>query len=244
MNPPSALLAVIAILAAVPARADIEPHARIMGAAEEFLRANADAAGARIEIAVTPLDMRLALPACRSAPTAAFAPGARPVGRTSVAVSCTDPQSWTLHLAADVHVFRPVAVAARALARGASLTGADVSLREEDIGRLPQGFMSTVEEVIGLQLRSPIAAGTVLTRSTLESPLVVRRGDVVGVVARAGAIEVRAQTEALANGRIGDRIPFRNRSNGRVIQATVMDFGYAETAPSSGARGLTQARNR
>jgi flagella basal body P-ring formation protein FlgA len=238
------MLAIVAILATTGARADIEPHARIMGAAEKFLRANADAAGARIEVALTPLDARLALPACKSAPGAAFAPGARPVGRTSVAVSCSDPQSWTLHLAADVHVFRPVAVAARALTRGAALTAADVSLREEDIGRLPPGFMSSVEEAIGLQLRSPMAAGAVLTRSTLESPLVVRRGDVVGVVARAGAIEVRAQTEALTNGRIGDRIAFRNRSNGRVIQATVMDVGYAEITPAPGTSGLAQARGR
>lgn len=240
----SCVLAATVILATAAARADIEPHTRIVGAAEEFLRANADAAGARVEIAVTPLDVRLALPTCRSAPTAAFAPGARPVGRTSVAVSCADPQPWTLHLAADVHVFRPVAVAAHALARGAQLASTDVAMREEDIGRLPQGFISKVEEVVGLQLRSLISAGGVLTRSTLESPLVVRRGDVVSVVARTGAIEVRAQTEALTNGRIGDRIPLRNRSNGRVVQATVMDFGYAETTPSPGSSGLAQARNR
>jgi flagella basal body P-ring formation protein FlgA len=231
------MLAATAAIAMTTARADMEPHARIVGAAEELLRANADSAGARIEVAVTPLDSRLALPACGSAPTAALSPGARAIGRSSVAVSCLAPQSWTIHVAADVHVFRPVAIAARALVRGTLLTDADMTMREEDISRLPQGFLSAPEEGVGLQLRSPVSAGAVLTRSTLESPLVVRRGDVVSVVARTGPIEVSAQAEAMANGRMGDRIPLRNRSNGKMLQATVLAAGYAETSPSPPGNG-------
>ena len=68
-----------------------------------------------------------------------------------------------------------------------------------------------------------------LTASVVEFPILVRRGDRISIRSHSGGISVRANAEALDNGRYGERIRVRNLQSAKVIEVTVTAAGEGET---------------
>lgn len=59
----------------------------------------------------------------------------------------------------------------------------------------------------------------------------IRRGELVTLLSRGGAIEVRAQGKALGDGALGDSIQVQNSSSGRVVGGVVRAAGQVEVNP-------------
>lgn len=172
------------------------------------------------------LDERLRLPAC-AAPLRSVPAEARG-GQVNVAVQCESPVAWTVHVAVRISDIRPVLVLSRSAQRGESLDGSLLVLQERDVGGLPFGYLSDLEQVQGQQLRRPAAAGSALTPELVEAPRLVRRGELVTVTARTGGIEIRTQGKAMRDGVQGERIPVENASSRRVVEGQVTGRGQVE----------------
>lgn len=172
------------------------------------------------------LDERLRLPACAEALRAA--PEPLRGGQVRVAVSCTAPSAWTVYVGVRITDIRPVLVLARGAQRGETVASTLLTTQERDIASLPYGYFSDPAELAGHQLRRPANAGSVLTPDMVEAQKLVRRGDLVTVVARAGAMEIRSQGKALRDGAAGERIPVENSSSRRVIEGQVTSGGQVE----------------
>ena len=56
----------------------------------------------------------------------------------------------------------------------------------------------------------------------------VRRGDRVGIEVQTAAVTIRMNGEALADGGVGQRIPVRNVSSGKRLEAIVRSAGTVE----------------
>jgi flagella basal body P-ring formation protein FlgA len=91
-----------------------------------------------------------------------------------------------------------------------------------DLAALPPGAVTDPGQAEGKLLKRPLAPGLVLTAAVLEGRPLVRRGDTVTLLARAGGLDVRVKAEALGNGAAGQRIKVRNLSSRQVIEATVV----------------------
>lgn len=153
-------------------------------------------------------------------------------------------QDFTLHiptadgevqLPLNVEVSVPDAVVAvvRAMPRGAILRAEDVKLVEqaanEQIVQVGEAFHS-LEQVIGKETQKAISPGQVLDKNYVRSPLLVRRGEVVTVYARAAGIRVRTTARALSDGSEGDLIAVetletgsRDKFDARVTGAQVVE---------------------
>lgn len=173
------------------------------------------------------LDARLRLPACPSGATAD--PPQLRGASANVAVRCTAP-AWMVYVPLRISDPRPVVVTTRAGARGETLALEMLSLQERDVAQLPFGYFESLEATVGLDLRRPVTAGTVLTPNDAEPQRVVRRGQIVTVVSRGGGIEVRASGTAMADGHRGQRIRIRNDSSKRVVEGVVTAAGLVEVA--------------
>jgi flagella basal body P-ring formation protein FlgA len=125
----------------------------------------------------------------------------------------------------------PVVVAATDLPRGALLTEKDLSLEELDITALHRGYMEEITDAIGKKLKRNLQRGQVLTPHQVATPLAVKRGNRVTIIASTpGAFEIRMQGQAMDNGAAGDRIKVKNTSSKRVVEATIRSPGIVEVA--------------
>ena len=184
----------------------------------------------RYEIQVNSLDPRLRMPQCSQPLDASLESPAQPLGRVTVRVRCAGSAPWTVFVPAQVRLFREVVAMARPLKRESIIGEGDVSLRERDVGTLNQGFLTDLEQAVGMKLLRPTVMDQVLTPQHLEQAEVVRKGDHVVIIARSASLSVRMPGEALSKGGLSEQIRVRNLNSKRVIKARVTGPGQVEVA--------------
>ena len=193
----------------------------IRAAAQSHVEASVAGRSNTTRVQAATLDSRLRLPAC-SAPLSTETPYGRTRGtRITVRVSCTDDQGWRIHVPVETVTIGLVVATSRALARGTVLTREDLIVTESELGRLGHGYFPDPANVIGQHLKRPMPAGSVLTPAQLEAPMIIRRGQIVTIVAGSGGFGVKMRGEALEHGSIGQIIDIENSSSGRRVQGIV-----------------------
>ncbi|MDF0731939.1 flagellar basal body P-ring formation chaperone FlgA [Pseudomonas entomophila] len=195
---------------------------------EDYL-ATTQTAG-RYEIQVNTLDPRLRMPLCSQPLDASLESPAQPLGRVTVRVRCDSAAPWTVFVPAQVKLFREVVVMTRPLKRESVIGEGDVALRERDVGTLGQGFLTELEQAVGMKLVRPTTLDQVVTLQHMEQAEVVRKGDHVVITARSGALSVRMPGEALSKGGLSEQIRVRNLNSKRVVKARVVGPGQVEVA--------------
>lgn len=125
---------------------------------------------------------------------------------------------------ADITVLTDVVVAKRPLRRHGRITEDDVELREKDLARLPSNIITDLDEVLGKRAKRTISADTVLRPHLVEYPPMVKRGDVVVVIAESAGLMVTALGVVKERqGRRGERIKVENLDSKKSIYARVVD---------------------
>ncbi len=197
-------------------------------ATTDYLR-RSDIAG-RHEIEVNRLDPRLRLASCDKPLTFKLESPAQPIGRVTVRVSCEGSSRWSLFVPGQVRLFRDVIIAARPLKRDSTLSDTDVYLAERDVSLLTQGYLTSLDQVLGNKLTRPVQLDQALAPTLLQLAEVVRKGDQVVITARSGGINVRMPGEAMSDGAPGTQIRVKNLRSGRVVKARVAGPGQVEVA--------------
>jgi len=127
----------------------------------------------------------------------------------------------------------PVVVALRPLARGDLITAADVEL--QDVGyvrkasdrRLPA---ETVGSVIGMEAGRAIPAGAIVFADLVQSPMLVKRGDLVSISTRGGGFRVRVSARARQDGARGDLVQVESLETKDRFDVRVVGVRQAEIA--------------
>lgn len=193
----------------------------IRAAAQAHVAAFDTNKGSRTRIQAAKLDSRLRLPAC-SDPLLAEMPYGRSRGtRVTVRVSCGAEQSWRIHVPVEIVTVGRVVATTRALARGSVLEREDLVITETELGPLGHGYFLDPANVVGQRLKRPMPTGSILTPAQIEAPAVIRRGQIVTIVANSQSIGIKMSGKALANGAIGQIIDIENVSSGRRVQGIV-----------------------
>lgn len=204
---------------------DIQELSLIAEEVAVYLAAQQSDASQQTDIRVNPLDPRLRLRAC-SAPLEVFTPqGQRTVGAAIVAVRCSAPVPWTVHVQATVALIKPVLVTARPLVKGAVIETGSVEYAEQDVSRLNSGYFSELSELDGMLVRRSVNAGVVLHPGLLQNAAAIRRGERVTILGQVAGVEVRMAGQALSDGSKGSLVRVRNLSSGRDIEGEVIGPG-------------------
>jgi len=123
----------------------------------------------------------------------------------------------------NLEVIAPVVVVRKPMGRHQPIESQDVTVMLKDLAKLPSGFFTDPAEVVGMRVRRTVYANTVLRADLVELPPLVNRGDVVTIVAEAGALRITARGEAKAKGRKGERISVVNLDSRKRVYARVLD---------------------
>ena len=137
---------------------------------------------------------------------------------------------------ADVLVMRDVFVAARTIERRETIAEFDV--RAERRWLAPGAVRAASpprESILGAAARARIKEGDIVAQSDVESPVIVRRGDVVYVHCLSGSVAVQARARAMESGREGEVIAFRLEGADDSFAARIAGPGRAVMLAGPGA---------
>lgn len=106
-----------------------------------------------------------------------------------------------------------IVVARRDLNRGDIVRETDVEL--QPVNPKVKGFQIAVEReaVVGMEILSPIREGQAIAIHQLRRPLLVKRGEIIRVRARAAGVQVTTTARATADGSLGDIIMVESLEN-------------------------------
>lgn len=141
------------------------------------------------------------------------------------------PQQEAVPKVEEPKLVPKIAVAARPLNRGDILRPEDVTLTSWDL-RLPSAPVTDLEPIMGKEVMRPYAPGQPLDARQLRDPILVRRGDLVIVHARAAGVSVRTHARATEDGSLGQLIMLESTDTRQRYAARVVGLQHAEVFAS------------
>lgn len=106
-----------------------------------------------------------------------------------------------------------------------------IEMRASDV---TSAMMTQADDLIGQTPRRGIAAMKPITGSDVQMPLIVKKGDLVTMVLKAGALSLTTRGKALENGASGDAIHVMNSSSKQVVDAVVTGAQTVSIQPPQG----------
>ena len=141
----------------------------------------------------------------------------------SVRVSVMGRLVKKITVAATIEVWSDVVLAARPLGRNQPVTPESIKIVRMSLSRAPSNAILSKDLVLGRRVNRSIAANSILRSDQVELPPVVKRGDILQVVARSRALKISVKGLAKENGALGERIRVQNIRSKRIIYAQVLD---------------------
>ncbi|MCP5144826.1 MAG: flagellar basal body P-ring formation protein FlgA [Gammaproteobacteria bacterium] len=198
-----------------------QSEASIRAVAQRFAETHAATLAGETVVEVGRLDSRLRVPECDEPLAARMSATGRASGNTTVSVACNGSRRWSLLVPVSIQQSVDIVVLTRPAAPGVPLSPDMLAVARRSVAGLTSGYFTDVAQVTGWIPRRALSPDTVLSTGQLQPPKLVKRGETVTINAVGAAIAVSANGLALRDGRAGERIPVKNLSSSRVIEAMV-----------------------
>jgi flagella basal body P-ring formation protein FlgA len=124
----------------------------------------------------------------------------------------------------------PVVVATRRLALGEVVGPADARLTRQRAERVRPGMAQQLDQVVGQELRRPMAAEQGFPLVDLGPPSIVQKNALVTLQLDAGGLQLSAQGRALESAARGARVPVMNLASRNVVEGVAIAPGRVRVA--------------
>jgi flagella basal body P-ring formation protein FlgA len=153
-----------------------------------------------------------------------------PVGNVTLRAEAGQP-ARSFSCQAEIKAWGSPLLLDRDLASGSKLDRGMVKRAQETelTSLLTAGKRPLFQLEENLQLLWSLPGGTILTWEDVDYPLLVRRGDPVIIFVEYGSVQVMAPGQALADGRLGERIRVMNTSSERIVEGVVEGEGLVKS---------------
>jgi flagellar basal body P-ring formation protein FlgA len=151
-------------------------------------------------------------------------------GRVTLTVNVTVPSERTakIYLSGWVDIYQQIVCANRDIARGELIGKSDLRFEKKNLSRLPDGVLNNLDRAAGNIARTHIEKGQYLRTSLIENPPMVRKGEVVKMIAHSGLLTVTTMGISKENGSLGDQITVENEQSNKNVRARVVDKNTVE----------------
>lgn len=183
----------------------------------------------RIDINVSNLDNRLRLARCTQPIEFINQDQTGFGGNISVKAACDSGKVWSVHVAAQVTIYREIPIALRDIARGEVISQVHITTNIVNVSSIRQAFLADTQAIVGKEAKRNIGSGEPFRTALLDAPTAVKRGELVTLESLAGSIKVSSSGTAMADGRVGQKIRVRNNSSERIISGVVISQGLVQT---------------
>ncbi len=225
LSRPLSAIAMLLLASGVSVAGELQSMDDIALTVEHFVREKTANVAGEVAVSVTRPDARLRLGKCNRLET--WLPSGNKLwGRASVGVRCQTP-SWSLYVPVMVKVTGNALVTTRPIGSGQILEAQDVQLQVRDLTAYPGGLFTNPEQVVGKTAATSIKADSLLRPEVLRSPLAIKQGQQVILVAQGAGFKVSSEGQAMGNAAIGQVVSVKTRS-GQTIKGIAKGDGVVE----------------
>jgi flagella basal body P-ring formation protein FlgA len=140
---------------------------------------------------------------------------------SSFKVSVTLENERVYDLFGRYNAYIDLPVPSKMIKTGTIITEAEISSVRSPISKMKSGFITSPDELLGMQVKRALAPGALIRHSDLVKPQVVRQGDGLEIVYNRGNIKLRTSGVAIQSGAVGDTVRVKNETTGTVIYGIV-----------------------
>jgi flagella basal body P-ring formation protein FlgA len=119
--------------------------------------------------------------------------------------------------------FIELPVASKYIKFGEIIQPSDLSVAKTRLENIKSGYAVDKGEVVGMQAKQYIQAGSMFRSSDLVRPAVIKTGDPVNLTFSSGIINLKTVGVSLGNGAVGDMIRVKNESSGAVLLGQIIN---------------------
>ena len=116
-----------------------------------------------------------------------------------------------------------VPVAARYIKFGEIIQSDDLNNLKVKLDTIKNSDINSTIEVIGMQAKRYISAGSIIRRSDVANPPVIKNADPVNIIYSSGSINLKTSGTALRAGAVGDMIKVKNGTSGIVVLGQIIN---------------------
>ena len=97
----------------------------------------------------------------------------------------------------------------------------DLSSTRMDVKRNNDNFILNKDELIGKQVNGTVIALSPIKKTYISAPIIIKKKELITVLYKQGAVELKMTAIAVDDGRVGDTIRVKNTKSNIVLYATV-----------------------
>jgi flagella basal body P-ring formation protein FlgA len=146
-------------------------------------------------------------------------------GRNAIGVKCNGKKKWSIYNSVIIYIYKDVFVLSQAVRRGELFTSKHIMLEKKELSSLRSGYISDPKLIINKQASRNLGLGSVIKKSNLAEPRLIKRGERVFINASMPNIKISMAGIAMMDGIKGQSIRVKNIKSKRFIQATVIKSG-------------------
>jgi flagella basal body P-ring formation protein FlgA len=177
------------------------------------------------QVVVGNLDSRLRLQQCSRELTAFNNSQKFDLGNQTIGVKCDSETPWTVYVPVTIKLFKPIVVSTRPLQANQIINENDITVRDVDVSTIRYAYFQQPKKLIGQQLKYPMAKGAVVTSQSVQPQKLIKRGELITLMAETQGMQVKMSGTALSDGVLGQKIKVKNSSSERVVEGTVDGHG-------------------
>jgi flagella basal body P-ring formation protein FlgA len=141
----------------------------------------------------------------------------------AIAFSINGQAQKKLWATAIIEVLAPVVVTRKPLGRYQPITEDDIEVQTLDLANLPPNVLSNPEAAVGKRTKRAIGSQAPLVADLIELPPLVKRGDLVTIIAESESLKITTLGQVKKKGCLGERIPVVNLDSKKILHAFVID---------------------
>jgi len=205
-----------------------ENHADIRKAVKQYLtNKSTEQQFDDVQIDIGLLDPRLKLAKCDTLLNTRLRKEFKP-GNLSVSVSCNNERPWKIYIQAKVSAYKSVYIAKASLMRGESIRASSVELAKRDITTLNGRYFSDINGIRGYIAKRTIHQGQVISPVLLTKAKLIKRGEMITIIADSSGVRVRMKGKALNDAAAGEQVRVKNKQSNRIIEGIAIKRGHVK----------------
>jgi len=210
------------LIPSVWATQNYESHQNIKRQVTSFIKQNTRHVDDEIAIQLSNIDPRLKLKKCSKQLVLKLTRAPIKPGKNTIGVSCVSEVPWRIFLTGYISIFDHVVMAKNTLNKGKVILKNDLLLREVDISTLHTPYITDATAIIGQITKRRIATGQLITMHHLTKSLLIKRGDLVNIIASRPGFSINMKGTSLMNGSSGQLIKVKNNKTKKIIQGIII----------------------
>ena len=184
----------------------------------------------KLEVNTSQTSKNFTVAQCGVPITVNFPPNASQESASTVEMTCAGPQLWHIYVPIDIRIMTKVVVAKQPITAKETITEDMLDYAEYDKNRVFSGYYKNFSQIVGQEAVSMMAAGAIITKHSLQKPIVIHRNQNVAIVAKKGFIMVKADGIAKSDGGLDDMIKVFNPASKRTIDGIVVDSSTVDVS--------------